>query len=127
MAAVDGGRLVDFDAFRRERADDRPPLVVRVGGKDYHLPPDLPAAVALSAIALKEQRGDDGALDSREVRAICVALFGPEQLDEIVAANGLSIQDLADLMAQVIEAYTRGLTPPNRKTRRASRPSRSRS
>lgn len=82
-------RIVDLDAARAARleaADDAP--IVKLGGQDFGLPTEIPIGVAL--------HGEAG-----EIKAALGALFGPENVDAVLAA-GLTAQDLEVIVS---EAY----------------------
>lgn len=121
-------RLIDFDAFRAERAKSEP-VVVLVGGREWLLPADLPALVALDALRLQEgmQDGDvDPAVLVTATRRIAEALFGEVQLEEMLRETEMSLIELSDLMGRILSAYSAGVVPPpNRETRRAASGTRS--
>ena len=96
-AAGSGRRVIDLDAARIARAETRgEPIVVRLGGKDFELPPELPADVVTSFGMV--MRGDVAALGEA-----LAALFGDE-LPSIKAAR-LSWEDEKLLLESTLELY----------------------
>lgn len=94
-AAGSNGRVVDFDARRKARAEiTREPVVIKMGGKRYTLPPVLAAEFAICA----QENNLRGALD---------ALLG-EHADAFLATKP-SVDDLEDLFTAVSDLY--GVTP----------------
>lgn len=90
-------RVIDLDAARAARAETRgEPIVVRLGGKDYPLPAELPADVVTSFGMV--MRGDVAALNDA-----LVSLFGPEL--PAIKAVGLSWEDEKLLLEQTLELY----------------------
>lgn len=107
----------DFDAFRREQEQE--PLKLRIGGREYDLPPSPPAIVALEGLRLS--KAGVKKVPPEKVEAIARGLFPGDLLDEIVTTHGLSVAELAALIERVMDAYGKSLTPPpNRETRRAT-------
>mgnify|MGYP007071595981 FL=1 len=95
--AVAAGRTIDLDAARAARAevDTSPAPVIRLGGKDWQLPKELPADFAMLAAM-----GDlVGAMK---------ALIGDEAFPEFWAI-GLSMNDLETIADQAHVLY--GLEP----------------
>lgn len=95
---------IDFDAFRAERAAE--PLTLRLGGKDYTLPPALPAAIALDLIRMRKEKGDTAEVPPEEIERFARLILG-EQGEEIIAA--VSIDELGKLLIRLLEVYS----PPN--------------
>lgn len=96
-AAPDAPRTIDLDAARAARAelDTSPAPVIRLGGKDWQLPKELPADFAMLAAM-----GDlVGAMK---------ALIGDEAFPEFWAI-GLSMDDLETIADQAHVLY--GLEP----------------
>lgn len=126
-------RRLDFDQFRRERSGE--PVVVAVGGIEYLLPPQLPAATALDIIDLNRTAEPCvkhaptlgvGCEDCKNPDAtpeqifdLATPLFGQGMLRRIAAENDLSVDELGDLIIQVFQLYNTGAPSPNRAARRA--------
>jgi hypothetical protein len=125
-------RRLDFDSFRRERTGE--PVVLAVGGIEYMLPPQLPAATALDIIALN-RTAIPCAEHEPNVEAKCEEcvspdatpeqifdmaepLFGAGVLRKVAAANDLSVDELGDLIINVFQLYNEDQPSPNRQTRR---------
>lgn len=112
-------RTVDFDAFRAEQAGE--PLVLRLGGREWHLPAALPAALALDIARLQATRGPDGVFSETDVERLGAGLFGGvEHFHEILREGGVTIDEMPELISRVLAAYgASGDAPPNRAARRA--------
>lgn len=95
---------IDFDAYRREQKGE--PVKLTLGGKDYILPPSLPASVALDLIALRREKGDDAKLGADDIQRFARELLG-DQADAIIGA--VSIDELGALLVQLLKVYA----PPN--------------
>jgi len=118
--------LIDFDAFRSEHKEE--PLKLKVGGKVYDLPSKLPAILALDIARLQSTMGPDADVPADRLEKMCVSVFGAENFREIVSDNGLTMPELSELVTLVMNRYSGvAVTPPNRKTRRETKRSASRS
>lgn len=107
---------LDFDRFMAEfrgpdAAEDEAeesPLSIRVLGKDYPLPRELPATFMLAQ--LRRQRRDGGAArTTEEYVALLDALFGPGTVDKW-ASEGLKLEDIV-LVAVAAEQLINGEAP----------------
>lgn len=136
-------RIVDFDSFRAETRGE--PVVLKIGGEEYNLPAGLPADVALEAVriqhivrdvelmelkpeektALINQRLGENA--DELIYATGRGLFGEDLFEQIIHKHRITIDELPQLIQMTFAAYNGALPRPNRATRRASRPGRSRS
>ena len=96
--------VIDFDAFRAEQKNE--PKTLRIGGVDYELPASLPAAIAIDAIRLKEQMGDDDAVPITELNSIGESVFGPETWRAVIVKHRLGVEEMGDLFKMVLERYT---------------------
>jgi hypothetical protein len=90
-------RIIDVDAHRQARLEALgPPPKVRLGGRDFELPPELPADVvgALGSLQNNDFTGLDRALD---------ALFG----EHVAAIKALTPAwaDQEFLLMATVEAY----------------------
>ena len=107
--------VIDFDAFRAEQKAE--PMLLKIGGKTYKLPPSMPAALALDIVRLKALEGDDANVQVEDLLKVGSALFGGEaQFQSILAEGGITMDELPELLKKVITAYS---PSPNRETRRA--------
>lgn len=126
-------KVVDFDAWRAERlaregADERPPVMFRIGGKEYPMPPEPPASIVLDVVRLKEAIGEDAEVSVEALMAIGDAIFGKDAFGEMLRVNRLHATELGDLIIQAFNAWPDQLVDtedavPNRKTRRGRKPS----
>lgn len=126
-------KVIDFDAWRAERlaregADEREPVVFRIGGKEYPMPPEPPAAIVLDVVRLKEAIGEDAEVSVEALMGIGTGIFGREAWDEMLRENRLGATELGDLVIQAFNAWPDSIAStegavPNRKTRRGRKPS----
>lgn len=94
--------MIDLDAARAARREGKGKgPVVRSGGEDYLLSPEISFSV-IEGLAMLEA-GDS----SQGLVTVAHALFG-DHYDKIVP--GLAVDDFNDLLAQVLEEY--GVTAP---------------
>lgn len=99
---------IDFDAFlAEERATREPkaPIMLKIGGKEYPLPLDLPAIIALDIIRLKKSMDSDKETPTETLMGIGDALFGHEVFRQILIDNQLGVPDLGNLITQSFGAY----------------------
>lgn len=92
---------VDFDAYLAEDDHADEPLVVRVGGEDWELPPSLPAGLAIRVMAM-QARGKNAKVKPSEAVGMLRAVFGPQTQEILDLVPG---HRLPDLLEQVIDAY----------------------
>jgi hypothetical protein len=128
-------RFADYDAFAAEREGVGP--VVKAGGVEHQLPPELPASVALRVLraieAGKCPRHPEGA---REGCRDCEAAIGEqvtmrEMLDMVHEVCGpaapailphVGMRHVPEFLQMLIALYNGGGGPsPNRATRRAAK------
>lgn len=95
---------IDFDAYRAEQKEE--PLKLRLGGKEYLLPPSLPAPLALDLIALRKEHGDSAKLAAEDVERFARKLLG-DSAEEIISK--LSLAELGELLQRLLSVYA----PPN--------------
>lgn len=101
------GRLVDFDAFWRERQAKQEPIRVKVFGETYELRPQLPAAVMLKVIELMvEAESPEQVIGPKELLELAEGLFGRKTLDKWLA-KGLTMEQLDALVELVMQEYGR--------------------
>jgi hypothetical protein len=109
--------IIDFDAFlKEERASREPvkPVLITIGGKQYPLPQDLPAVIALDIIKLKRSAdGKDATASPEALSAIGEAFFGAEVFRQILTENRLGIQDLGNLITESFRAYSEIAATPD--------------
>jgi hypothetical protein len=108
-------QTLDFDAFRAERK--REPVMIRIGGKVYSLAPALPAALALDVVRLSKEQdaGDD--VKPEDLINVGSSLFGSEEkFREMLVEGEVALDEIADIVKMLLEAYTAEVAPPNPKT-----------
>lgn len=98
-------RFRDFDAFWAEQR--REPVRVKVFGEVHELPPSLPAAVILRLWRMMAAGRGEDEVSPAEVLALAEAIFGRERLDGW-AAQGLTFDQLQDLLRWAMEVYAGG-------------------
>ncbi len=96
------GRFVDFDAARAERR--REPVVVRLFGRDWELPPALPARVVVDVIRYHRQGRKDTDLTLAEVMSLMGQIV-PEATLEQWLAGGLDEDEYGELLAVLMQVY----------------------
>lgn len=122
------GKVIDFDRWRAERAvkegEEQGP-VFRIGGKEYPLPPEPPATVAVDVIRLKETLKDgDASVPLSAFVRIGTAMFGRDAFRTMLEENNVGAAELGDLILQAFGAWNvdiedeEGKARPNRSTRR---------
>lgn len=121
-------KVIDFDAWRAERlardGTEKPePVYFRIGGKEYPMPPEPPAAIVLDIVRLKEALGSDAEVSVEALMGIGTGIFGAETWGSILRDNGLGASELGDVIIQAFHAWPDQLVSqddavPNRKTRR---------
>lgn len=125
-------KVIDFDAWRREREareGDIEVPVFRIGGEEYALPPEPPATIALDVIRLKETLKDaDASVPLGAFVKIGDAMFGRDTFRELLEKNNVGAAEMGDLILQAMQAWQHidldeelPAARPNRKTRRAKR------
>lgn len=101
--------MIDFDAFLKELHEKEPeapaPTVFRIGGKDYPLPHDLPAVIALDIVRLKRVMDAKAEVDPSVLMEIGEGLFGRDAWREILVDNRIGVAGLGDLITQAFHAY----------------------
>lgn len=118
MVASAPARIIDFDAFRAEQ--NKEPVILKIGGKSYNLPSDLPATVALDLIRARKEHGDNEDMPPDFLASIGQAIFGPDQFTQIMVDHGVTILEMGELIKQALQIYNQSMgIAPNRAARRA--------
>lgn len=120
-------KVIDFDAYRKEREarlGEAEAVVFRIGGRDYPLPPEPPAAIALDVIRLKADMKDATAdVPLAALAKIGGAMFGDDAFREMLVENNVGAAEMGDLIIQAFGAWKidveDGEARPNRRARRA--------
>lgn len=107
--------VIDFDAFRAEQKQE--PVELKLGGKTYHLPPSLPASLALDLIRMN-MKDSDADIKPEDVERMGAELFGgTAQFHEIIREGGVTMDEMPELMKMILNQYA-GVKAPNRGARR---------
>lgn len=111
-------RVLDFDAFRSEKKEE--PLVLKLGGKTYDLPPSMPASLAVDIVRMHAEGLDDSELikqDPAALHRLGAEMFGGSEVFSRVLTDGaVTLTELPDLLLQVLQMYAGPV--PNRAARR---------
>jgi hypothetical protein len=98
---------LDFDAFRREH--EKEPMIVHIFDKDYELPASLPASVMVRILRLQAENG--GELPAHEVIFLAEKFMGETMLNELLERPDYSMEVMAEMIKEVIAAYSGGSVP----------------
>lgn len=99
------GKFRDFDAFRREAAEENPPPRFRLFGQEWEMPPSLPFGLMLRASYLEEAFDEDDDVPFEALKEIIEAVFGREVLDEWIS-RGIDVNTVEEIVLWVSEAYS---------------------
>jgi len=113
---TDNGRVIDFDAFRREQ--NRQPVELKVEGETYLLPPQLPATVALDVIRARAEHEDDEDMPPEILEMFGTQIFGEDLFRTILTKHKMGLEEMGWLIQEVFNIYNKEIGVPNRKTRR---------
>lgn len=91
----------DFDEFFGE-IDQKPALRIRLFGKDYTLPSELPATTMLEAYRAYKN-GEQTISDGKQME-IAVSMLGEENVTEW-CERGLSMSQLTEIMSWVAKQH----------------------
>jgi len=122
-------KVIDFDAYRKEREarlGKGDGVIFRIGGKDYPLPDEPPATIALDVIRLKaDLKGATADVPLAALAKIGNAMFGEAGFRGMLAENNVGAAEMGDLILQAFGAWKidieDGEARPNRATRRRKR------
>src|SRR5210317_892783 len=92
-------RFMDFVAAIEE--SDKESIKVKIAGKNYEFPPELPARVVLSQLRFMD---DTGQLIAAQIPEWLATIVGQKNLDEMLE-NGASWDKLQKLLAFLLEEY----------------------
>ncbi len=95
-------RFRDFDLAAAERKAE--PLVFKWAGREYELPPALPAAIPLEALRLRMEYGTEADIPEHEMFKLATKLLGQEVLEQIVA-DGVDVDTLGEIVTWAICEY----------------------
>lgn len=99
-----GERFIDFDVARAERR--REPVVVRVYGRDWTLHEAMPAGPVLDLARMYAE--NEGAEISGAALVDFAAKMVPADVLQAWLSEGMSIDELGDLLRLVVAAYRGG-------------------
>lgn len=97
-------RVVDFDAFRAEQQQH--PVVFRIDGKEYPLPSDLPASVAVDIIRMRADVGEEGEIPLEAFDTFGKSVFGEDLWQTILTEHRITMEEVPNLLKAVLEVYT---------------------
>jgi hypothetical protein len=97
--------FVDFDAAHAEEAGE--PLILKAFGREWELPPEMPAAAFLEVVRLQVEQGADHDLTLPEQMILATKLIPKDVLDAWLA-TGVDTLKLAELISNVMRAYSGG-------------------
>jgi len=89
----------DFDEAVKENENE--PLQIVLNGRDYVLPPQLPAKVVLTQIALMDETGG---LGTNDIPAWLGALVGEENLQQMLD-DGATWEQLEAVTTKLLKFY----------------------
>jgi|TARA_Y100000361_G_C11084158_1_gene302766 hypothetical protein len=95
----DKARFMDFDAAVEE--SDNKSIEVKIAGKNYEFPPELPAKVVLSQLRFMD---DTGQLSAAQIPDWLATIVGKDNLDEMLE-NGASWEQLQALLNYLLKEY----------------------
>lgn len=96
-------RIIDFDAARAER--EREPLLLRAYGREFSLPPTMPATLFLDIIRLQDEGRFDDDLTDMEAYGLLRRVVPASVLDELRQEEDFAVDDYADLCRLIMQAY----------------------
>lgn len=94
------GRHKDFDQYWKEV--EKEPLTFTACGREYTLPPALPAATALQILHVT---GETGTTTENDLLKIAFSVLGQDQLDQL-CKDGLTAVQLAELLQWILDEYS---------------------
>ena len=108
---------IDFDAFRGERRKE--PHILKVGGKSFELPAELPASLAMDIARLEAERGSSADFRPEDILLLGADLFGStDRFREILREGQIALDEMPELIKQVLQVYGGEEVLPNRAARR---------
>lgn len=110
-------KVVDFDQFRAEQNGE--PVVIKLGGREWNLPPSPAAELALDVIRWQSDNLD--VVPPDKLMDLARGLLTAELLEFALHEQKLTLDELWTLLNMVSEIYTQAASGPNRETRRAAK------
>lgn len=100
----DPKRVIDFDLYRSEREEE--PVIFKIGGEEYHLPPSLPASVAVDTIRMKATLDESDEVPTEAMDEFGASMFGPTIWEALLRKHRITVDEISPLIEQVLAAYT---------------------
>jgi len=92
-------RFMDFDAAVEE--SDKKSITVKMAGRNYEFPPELPARVVLGQLRFMD---DTGQLAAAQIPEWLATLVGQSNLDQMLE-DGASWEQLQNLLTYLLKEY----------------------
>ncbi len=90
---------MDFDAAVEE--SDKESIEVKIAGRNYEFPPELPARVVLNQLRFMDESGQ---LAAAQIPEWLATLVGQENLDQMLE-DGASWEQLSELLNYLLSEY----------------------
>jgi hypothetical protein len=97
-------KVIDFDQFRAEQGQE--PVIFRIGGEEYKLPPTLPADIGVAVIRMQEDLGPEAKIPPQQIMDFCEAVFGEELWQIVLRKHRVTMEELPKLLYAVLQSYT---------------------
>jgi predicted alpha-1,6-mannanase (GH76 family) len=92
----------DFDAAWKEKDDEG--YKFKVKGREYELPPSVPAGVMLDSVRLHKEYDDEDEIPTEDLIEIATKMIGEDEVDQMVE-DGISTDELGDIIMWANETY----------------------
>jgi hypothetical protein len=96
------GKYIDFDAARAERKKE--PLIVKLFGKKWELPPSLPADIPVEISRLHASAGPGAEIDNGIILSLMSCVV-PNDIMKAWCEAGLDSEDYGSLLIMIIKEY----------------------
>jgi len=93
----------DFDQAWDEKNEQGHPFKVK--GREYELPPSIPAKVMLESLRLQEEYDTDDEIPNKKAIDIAIDLLGKDNVDQMMD-DGITVNELTDIIQWSNEIYT---------------------
>ena len=95
-------KYIDFDAYRKEKEDDK--IIIKAFKKELKLPPSPKLSVIEKVLEMRNKKGDEHALNETEVFGVLENLLGKKQFRELVD-KGITSDEAEWLMGKLWNVY----------------------
>lgn len=95
-------KLIDFDAYREEKKDDK--LIIKAFGEKLELPPSPKLAIMEKLIAMRNQKGEDAEVPEQEIFIMLESLLGKKPLRKLID-GGITSDEAEWLLMQIWKQY----------------------